>query len=185
MRECKCDTVKIARAVNAGVFSEKCTSNVHYARFFSTAFRTLSFPHFPLARFQRPPPRGSVHRCPLTTRQQSHPMHRRHVMSRDTDITWPINALAGTCAVKMRQNDTKRPRICRILTCPEMLHLPYNRATYRVENSSLYTGLKMTYTDNWRYVALVVVLWRPALSASSSSSASATALRWEPVNVHV
>jgi len=40
---------------------------------------------------------------------------------------------------------------------------------------------------NWRYVALVVVLWRPALSSSSasSSSASVTALRWEPVNVHV
>jgi len=38
----------------------------------------------------------------------------------------------------------------------------------------------------WRYVALVVVLWRPVLSASSSSlSASVTALRWEPVNVHV
>jgi len=37
----------------------------------------------------------------------------------------------------------------------------------------------------WRYVALVVVLWRPASSASSSSSASVTALRWEPVNVHV
>jgi len=37
----------------------------------------------------------------------------------------------------------------------------------------------------WRYVALVVVglLWCPALS--SSSSASVTALRWEPVNVHV
>ena len=30
---------------------------------------------------------------------------------------------------------------------------------------------------NWRYVALVIVLWRPALSASSSSSASVTALR--------
>jgi len=41
---------------------------------------------------------------------------------------------------------------------------------------------------DWRYVALVVVLRRPALSASSwssSSSASVTALRWEPVNVHV
>jgi len=40
----------------------------------------------------------------------------------------------------------------------------------------------------WRYVAivaLVVVLWRPALSASSSASASVTALRWEPVNIHV
>jgi len=38
----------------------------------------------------------------------------------------------------------------------------------------------------WRYVALVVVLWCPALSSSSSSaSASVTALRWEPVNVHV
>jgi len=38
----------------------------------------------------------------------------------------------------------------------------------------------------WRHVALVVVLWRPALSSSaSSSSASVTALRWEPVNVHV
>jgi len=39
----------------------------------------------------------------------------------------------------------------------------------------------------WRYVAKVVVLWRPALSASSSSSslASVTALRWEPVNVHI
>jgi len=38
---------------------------------------------------------------------------------------------------------------------------------------------------SWRYVALVVVLWRPALSASSSSSlASITALRREPVNVH-
>jgi len=36
---------------------------------------------------------------------------------------------------------------------------------------------------NWRYVALVIVLWHPALS--SSSSASVTALRWEPVNVHV
>jgi len=35
----------------------------------------------------------------------------------------------------------------------------------------------------WRYVTLVVVLSRPALSASSS--ASITALRWEPVNVHV
>jgi len=35
-------------------------------------------------------------------------------------------------------------------------------------------------------VALMVVLWRPALSASSSSlvAASVTALRWEPVNVH-
>jgi len=31
---------------------------------------------------------------------------------------------------------------------------------------------------NWRYVALVVVLWRPALSSSSSSSsASVSALR--------
>jgi len=30
---------------------------------------------------------------------------------------------------------------------------------------------------NWRYVALMVVLWRPALSAS------VTALRWEPVNI--
>jgi len=37
----------------------------------------------------------------------------------------------------------------------------------------------------WRYVALVVVLWRPTLSSSSSSAASVTALRWEPVNVHV
>ena len=36
----------------------------------------------------------------------------------------------------------------------------------------------------WRYLTLVVVLWCPALS-SSSSSASVTALRWEPVNVHV
>jgi len=34
---------------------------------------------------------------------------------------------------------------------------------------------------NWRYVALVVVLWCPALSSSSSVAA----LRWEPVNVHV
>jgi len=42
-----------------------------------------------------------------------------------------------------------------------------------------------TRTICWRYVALVVVLWRPALSASSSSSASVTALRCEPVNVHV
>jgi len=45
-------------------------------------------------------------------------------------------------------------------------------------------------TTDWRYVALVVVLWRPALSASLSSSlstasTSVTALRWEPVNVHV
>ena len=32
----------------------------------------------------------------------------------------------------------------------------------------------------WRYVALVVVLWRSALSSSS-----VTTLRWEPVNVHV
>jgi len=30
---------------------------------------------------------------------------------------------------------------------------------------------------NWRYVALVVVLWRPALSSSSSAAASVTALR--------
>jgi len=37
---------------------------------------------------------------------------------------------------------------------------------------------------NWRYVALVVVLWHPALLASSSS-ASVTTLRWEPVNVLV
>jgi len=34
------------------------------------------------------------------------------------------------------------------------------------------------YWCNWRYVALVVVLWL-------SSSASVTALRWEPVNAHV
>ena len=34
---------------------------------------------------------------------------------------------------------------------------------------------------DWRYVAIVVVLWHPALSASSS----VTALRWESVNVHV
>jgi len=33
------------------------------------------------------------------------------------------------------------------------------------------------YTCNWRYITLMVVLWRPALSASSSSSASVTALR--------
>jgi len=38
----------------------------------------------------------------------------------------------------------------------------------------------------WRYVALMVVLWRLSLSASSSSSsASVTALRWEPLNIHV
>jgi len=37
---------------------------------------------------------------------------------------------------------------------------------------------------NRQIVALVVVLWRPALSASASSS-SVTTLRWEPVNVHV
>jgi len=36
------------------------------------------------------------------------------------------------------------------------------------------------HCHDWRYVALVVVLWRPALSASSSASASVTALRWEP-----
>ena len=44
---------------------------------------------------------------------------------------------------------------------------------------------KLLKSHYWRYVALVVVLWRPALSASassSSSSASVTALRWEPVN---
>jgi len=35
----------------------------------------------------------------------------------------------------------------------------------------------------WQYVALVVLLWHPALSALSSS-ASVTALRWEPVNLH-
>jgi len=36
------------------------------------------------------------------------------------------------------------------------------------------------------YIALVFVLWRPALSASLSlSSASVTTLRWEPLNVHV
>jgi len=37
--------------------------------------------------------------------------------------------------------------------------------------------------SSWRHVALVVVLWRPALL--STSSASITALRWEPVHVHV
>jgi len=36
------------------------------------------------------------------------------------------------------------------------------------------------------YIALVIVLWHPPLSLSSlSSSASVTALRWEPVNIHV
>jgi len=36
-------------------------------------------------------------------------------------------------------------------------------------------------------ISLVIVLWHPVLSASlsSSSSSSVTALRWEPVNVHV
>ena len=37
-----------------------------------------------------------------------------------------------------------------------------------------------TAQSNWRYVALVVVVWRPALSASASSSSSSayvTALR--------
>ena len=50
-----------------------------------------------------------------------------------------------------------------------------------------YGTFSAQYRDpaNWRYVALVVVLWRPALSVSSSSLASVTALRWEPVNVHV
>ena len=38
-----------------------------------------------------------------------------------------------------------------------------------------------TTNSDWQYVALVVVLWCPALS----SSASVTALRWELVNVHV
>ena len=36
---------------------------------------------------------------------------------------------------------------------------------------------QITNDNCWRYVTLVVVLWRPALSASSSSSASVTALR--------
>jgi len=38
---------------------------------------------------------------------------------------------------------------------------------------------RCTMAAHWRHVALVVVLWCPALSAS------VTALRWEPVNVHV
>jgi len=41
---------------------------------------------------------------------------------------------------------------------------------------------------NWQYVALIIILWRLALSvslSSSSSSASVTTSRWEPVNVHV
>ena len=47
--------------------------------------------------------------------------------------------------------------------------------------------LRLPCLSFWRYVALVVVLSHRALSASesSSSSASVTALKWEPVNVHV
>ena len=45
-------------------------------------------------------------------------------------------------------------------------------------------GLVMVVVDYWRYVGLMVVLWHPVLLASSSV-ASVTALRREPVNVHV
>ena len=51
------------------------------------------------------------------------------------------------------------------------------------KQSSLLLTVRKVLCNYWRYVALVVVLWRPALSASSSPSV--TALRWEPVNVHV
>ena len=50
-----------------------------------------------------------------------------------------------------------------------------------IKNRSLLMFCSCHY--NWRCVTLVVVLWHPALSASSS--ASVTALRWEPVNVCV
>ena len=43
--------------------------------------------------------------------------------------------------------------------------------------SALYR-LQFTSCRHWRYVALVVVLWRPA-SSSASSSSSVTVLRWE------
>ena len=42
---------------------------------------------------------------------------------------------------------------------------------------SLHLGLLLTYIIQcWRYVALVVVPWRPALSASSSSSSSSASV---------
>jgi len=37
----------------------------------------------------------------------------------------------------------------------------------------------------WQYVTLVIILWWPTLSASLSSSASITAVRWKPVNVRL
>jgi len=48
--------------------------------------------------------------------------------------------------------------------------------------SVTYNWQIMIVPTNWRYVALVVVLWCPVLSLLA---ASVTALRWEPLNVHV
>jgi len=61
----------------------------------------------------------------------------------------------------------------------------YNRKSDLVKTLDLRSKVVKQYVD-WQYVALVIILWRLALSASlSSSSAFVTALRWEPVNVHV
>jgi len=54
-------------------------------------------------------------------------------------------------------------------------------ATQPTASKHFFNIKHLSHSYYWRYVALVIVLWRPALS----SSASVTALRWEPVNVHV
>jgi len=104
------------------------------------------------------------------------------------------------CTVVGRQQlcwvEDRTRKLCWIICSTVTIRPLVQSSTLRSPSPSTFASRSFKYRiwylhrrDNhrdisWRYVALVVVLWRPALSASSSS-ASVTALRWKPVNVHV
>jgi len=70
---------------------------------------------------------------------------------------------------------------------PRKLDLTQQKQPFITNTKIQHCGAKKVYHPttnyNWRYVALVVVLWHPALSLSVS--ASVTALIWEPVNIRL
>ena len=84
------------------------------------------------------------------------------------------------------RSSTGRCRHVRILSChcwsPTLWYIARNIETdgaISIRTGAGESRCRLCHASSWQYVALVVVLWRPALSlsSSSSSSASVTALR--------